>query len=108
MNYEYNKGILFVRFNEKLDHHISYKINSFLVPKILDQKIKYIVFNFYNVGYVDDFVIDALLNVKCAVKVNHGQMCICEVSKNIEKKINKMKMRKVGSELNALKLIKVI
>ena len=108
MNYEFNRGVLFIRFNERLDHDISYKINSFLIPKILDQKIKYIVFNFYDVESIDDFVIDALLNVKCAIKVNKGKMCICEVSKEIEKKINKAKMKKVGSELNALNLIKVI
>lgn len=108
MNIEYNKGVLFVRFKEKLSHNISYKINSFLVPKILDQKIKYIVFNFYDVNYIDNFVIDALLNVKCAIKVNKGKMCLCEVSKDIEKKISKTKMKKVQTELNALNLIGVI
>lgn len=108
MDIEYNKGVLFVRFKEKLNHSISYRINSELVPKILDQKIRYIVFNFYDCNYIDDFVIDALLNVKCAIKVNKGKMCLCEVSKNIEKKINKAKMKKVSDELSAINFVGVI
>ena len=108
MDIEYNKGVLFVRFKEKLNHKVSYKINSELVPKILDQKIRYIVFNFFECNSIDDFVIDALLNVKCAIKVNKGKMCLCEVSKDIESKISKTKMKKVTDELSAINFVGVL
>ena len=45
-NLEYNKGVLFVRLEGFINHNVSYKINNILVPKILERKIKYLVFNF--------------------------------------------------------------
>jgi hypothetical protein len=45
MNIEYNKGVLFVRLTGKLDRSSSYKINKYLIPVILKQKIKYLVYN---------------------------------------------------------------
>jgi anti-anti-sigma factor len=108
MKLEYNKGVLFIRFIHNIDHSISYKINNYLVPKILTEKIKYIVFNLYEVNDIDEFGLDALLNTKCAIKTNKGKICLCEVSDNLNKKIKKIKMKKVNNEIKALDLIGAI
>lgn len=108
MKLEYNKGILFVRLYKKLDHDLSREINQFLVPKVLEQKIKYIVVNFFNVDYVDHFGLDALLNLKCAIKSNKGKICLCEISDELESKIKECKFKKVNNEINALDKIGAI
>lgn len=105
MKLEYQKGILFIRFDKNIDHCISYKINNYLIPKILSEKIKYIVFNLYEVEEIDEFGLDALLNTKCAIKTNKGKICLCEISKELNKKIKKIKIKKVNNELNAFDLI---
>lgn len=101
-NLEYNKGVLFVRLEGYINHKISYKINNILVPKILEKGIKYLVFNLYDVDDIDEFGLDALLNVKCAIKTNKGKVCICEIPSYIEKKIKRLKIYKVRNEINAL------
>lgn len=104
-NLEYNKGVLFVRLEGFINHNISYKINNILVPKILEKRIKYLVFNFYDVDDIDSFGLDAILNVKCAIKTNKGKICLCEISNYIEKKIKLLKIIKVKNELNAISKI---
>ena len=105
MNLEYNKGILFVRLNGNLDRSISKVINTCLVPKILEQKIKYLVFNFYEVLSVDEYALDAILNVKCAIKANKGKICLCEISDSLSKYIKNFSIKKVENELKALNII---
>lgn len=104
-NLEYNKGVLFVRLNGFINHDMSYKLNTFLVPKILEKGIKYLVFNLYEVDDIDEFGLDALLNVKCAIKTNKGKICLCEISEYLDKKIKYLKMIKVKNEINALNII---
>jgi len=108
MYLEYNKGILFVRLKGNLNHELSYKINTHLVPKILKQKIKYLVFNLYEVNDVDSFGLDALLNTKCAIRANKGKICLCEVSKKLSKIMSNIKMQNVENEVKAFDEIGVI
>lgn len=105
---EYNKGILFVRLKGNLTHELSYRINTHLVPKILKQKIKYLVFNLYEVEEIDSFGLDALLNTKCAIKANKGKICLCEVSTKLNNKIKKIKLCNVINEINAFEEIGAI
>ena len=105
MNLEYNKGILFVRLSGKLNHELSKKINMYLIPKILEQKIKYLVFNMYDVNYIDNFGLDALLNAKCAIKCNKGKICLCEINDKVKSMIKGFKLNSVNNEVIALKKI---
>ena len=105
MNLEYSKGVLFVRLKGYVNHNISCKINTILVPKILEQRIKYLVFNLYEVDDIDHFGLDALLNVKCAIKTNKGKICLCEISDYISRKIKFLKINCVMDELNAINVI---
>ena len=98
MNIEYNKGILFVRLNGKLDRTSSYKINNYLVPVILKQKIKYLVYNFNNLEDVDEDGKDALLNTKYAIKNNKGKLYLCDVKNTLIKKIKHLHLRQIPSE----------
>ena len=101
MNIEYNKGILFVRLSGKLDRSSSYKINNYLIPVILKQKIKYLVYNFNDLIDFDDDGKDAILNTINAIHNNKGKMCLCDVKNNIVKKINKLKIKQTENEITA-------
>lgn len=105
MQLEYNKGILFIRLKGKLDRVISKKINYFLVPKVLEQKIKYVVINLYEVTDIDIYGLDSLLNLKCAVKSIKGKICLCETSKIINQKINHFQIERVENEMKAFDMI---
>ena len=108
MKLEYNKGILFIRLKGNLNHVLSKEINTCLIPKVLEQKIKYIVINLYEVEDVDTFGLDAILNLKCAVRSLKGKICICELSNELNNKIKKYKIKEVKNELQALNTIGAI
>lgn len=107
MNLEYNKGILFVRLDGILNRGTSYKINNYLVPVILKHKIKYLVYNFYNLEDLDESGVDAILNTKFAIKNNKGIIYLCEVSKNLNRKLNKLHIKKTTNELTVFDKIEV-
>ena len=107
MDLEYNKGILFVRLKGNLNRRNSYKLNNYLVPVLLKHKIKYLVYNLYELNSVDEFGVDAMLNTKCAIKSNKGKICLCEVSKEIMKIVKRLHIKSVSDERKVFELIKV-
>lgn len=107
MDMEYSKGILFVRLDGKLNRRTTYKINNSLLTILLKYKIKYLVYNLYNLVDIDEDGIDALLNTKDAIKQNGGLIYVCEVSKMLNKAISKLRIKKIDNELIAYKVIEV-
>ena len=105
MNIEYSKGVLFVRLSGKLDRTSSYKINNYLVPVILKQKIKYLVYNFDNLTDFDEDGKDALLNTQNAIQNNKGKLYLCDVKNSLIKKLNKIHIKQTENELTALSLL---
>ena len=87
---EYEKGILYVRLKGVLDRKVCYKINNYVVPVVLKHKVKYLVFNLYELEGIDESGMDALLNVKCAIRTNKGKICLCEVSDFLREKMIKI------------------
>ena len=104
---EYNNGILYVRLNGVLDRKATYKINNYIIPVVLKHKIKYLVFNLFDLKDIDECGLDALLNTKCAIRTNKGKICLCEVSKTLEKSMKRLRIKKTANELTALELIEV-
>ena len=104
---EYDKGILYVRLNGILNRKATYKINSYVIPVVLKHKIKYLVFNLFELKDIDECGLDALLNTKCAIKSNKGKICLCEVSDTISNKIKRLRMKVASNELAANHLINI-
>lgn len=104
---EYEKGILYVRLKGVLDRKVCYKINNYVVPVVLKHKVKYLVFNLYDLEGIDESGLDALLNVKCAIRTNKGKICLCEVSDFLREKMKRLRMRVASNELAAYKLINI-
>lgn len=107
MDLEYNKGILFVRLSGDLSRRGSYKLNNYLVPVILKHKIKFLVYNLFDVTAIDESGFDAILNTKCAIRANKGKIFLCEVPKEFNKDIRRLRIKETSNELTALDLIKV-
>ena len=74
---EYEKGILYVRLKGVLDRKVCYKINNYVVPVVLKHKIKYLVFNLYDLENIDESGMDALLNAKCAIRLTIMLFQLC-------------------------------
>ena len=104
---EYEKNILYVRLKGILDRKVCYKINNYIVPVVLKHKIKYLVFNLFDLEDIDESGLDSLLNTKCAIKTNKGKICLCEVSDDIRLKIKRLRMKVASNELAANQLIRI-
>lgn len=107
MDLEYIKGILFVRLKGNLTRRNTYKLNNYLVPVLLKHRIKYLVYNLYELKEIDESGIDAMLNTKCAIKANKGKICLCEVDDNIAKSIKRLKIKSVSNERKVFELIRI-
>ncbi len=107
MDLEYNKGILFCRLRGNLSRKGSYKLNNYLVPVLLKHKIKYLVYNLFDLNGLDEIGMDAILNTKCAIKANKGKIYLCEVPKEYDKVLKRLRIKAINSEITALNLINV-
>lgn len=107
MDMQYIRGILFVRLGGVLERKTTYKINNYLVPVLLKHKIRYLVYNLYELKSIDESGVDAILNTKCAIKANNGKICLCEVSNNLKDVLKRLKIKKVQDERSVFDLIKI-
>lgn len=107
MDMEYIRGILFVRLGGILNRKNTYKINNYLVPVLLKHRIRYLVYNLYELNEIDESGLDALLNTKCAIRANKGKICLCEVSENMRKQMRRLRIKNVEDERQVFDLIKI-
>ena len=89
---EYEKGILYVRLGGILNRKVAYKVNNYIVPVVLKHKIKYLVFNMFQLKDIDEAGMDSLLNTKCAIRTNKGKICLCEVSDELRRKMKRLRI----------------
>ncbi len=104
---EYEKGILYVRLKGVLERKVCYKINNYIVPTVLKHKVKYLVFNLFELKDIDEAGLDALLNTKCAIRTNKGKICLCEVSDDLRIKMKRLRINIASNELAANRLINI-
>jgi len=109
---ECRKGIFFVRLNGILNNETVYKIKEEVLDIIQINGIKYIVFNFENLCYIDMSGIKALKKVYKSIKNNYGNTYICGIKSNIvrSKILNSDILnfiKEVNGELNILKQIQL-
>ena len=102
---ENNKGLLLVKLDGSLNRITSYKINNYLVPVIIKHKIKSLMLNIQKITDVDDDGIESINNIKYAVKNNKGNIYLYQSNNYLEKKLNKLHLKKVKSNEKALELI---
>ena len=107
INSEYVKGILFVRIDGNLNRRNSYKLTNYLIPVILKHRIKYLVYNLYNLNSIDIVGKKALLKGARAINVNEGIIVMCEIPKSLDEILKPLNIKKTLNELTAIDLINV-
>ena len=99
INSEYVKGILFVRIEGNLNRRNSYKLKNYLIPAILKHRIKFLVYNLYNLNDIDMVGKKALEQSAMAL--------ICEVPPKLNEFFQNVNITKTSNELTAIKTINI-
>lgn len=107
MNLEYVKGILFVRINGNLNRRTAHKLNNYLIPVILKHRIKFLVYNLYDLNNIDIVGKNALIKGAKAVLANNGKSLICEIPRDLEINLKNIAIEKTKNELTAIDLINI-
>ena len=101
INMEYINGVLFVRIIGSLNKITADKFIDTLIPIILSQGIKNLVYNFSELDSIDEIGSKALLLGYNSILNNNGQVLVVD---------NKFKLeyfKEVNNELSALNILKI-
>ena len=109
---ECRKGVFFVRLNGILNNETVYKIKEEVLDIIIINGIKFIVFNFENLCYIDMTGIKTLKKIYRIINNNYGKVYVCGIKSNIvrSKILNSDLLdyfKEVNGELNILKQIQL-
>ena len=101
LNMEFKSGVLFVRLIGSLNKLTSYKLVDTLIPIIVSQGIKNLVYNFNELNSIDEVGYKTLLLGYNSVINNNGNVLVVGNRFNLEY------FKEVNNELSALKILKV-
>ena len=104
INFEYRKGIFFIRLSGNLNEKNYCKKINILNKLMNDIKFKYIVFNIDNLSSIDIYGINYIIGYDALVKENNGELFLCEKNKNIVSGIFKNKIKSIENELEIFNL----
>ena len=85
---EFKKGILIVRLKGKLDNETSFVLDNDLRCLILNNGIKYLLFNVSRLDYIDERGFSVIKNNYFNILKNNGKMLICGFDKVLDYNIN--------------------
>lgn len=102
---EIKHGIFIVRLSGYLDKDTYLKFSNYLLPMVLKQGIKYMLYDLNDLISIDTQGLNALLNGKKAIENNNGFLCICDIPEKMEKYFDKINVLKTSDEFTALKLM---
>ncbi len=101
INLEFIRGILFVRLKGALTQITADKLNDTLIPIIINNGIKNLVYNINELKSIDEIGKKILLMGNNAVLNNKGKVLMVNNKFDIEN------IREISSELVALDILKV-
>ncbi|MBO4245844.1 MAG: STAS domain-containing protein [Bacilli bacterium] len=99
---EFNKGILFARCSGALVREEVIKINRDLLNFLINNEVKYLVYNLYNLNEIDSAGINALLNTKYVINKHQGMVIVCEAPNKLMKCFQKINFNMVNNEIDAI------
>ena len=98
---EYKSGILFVRLIGSLNEKTSNKLVETLIPIIVSQGIKNLVYNFSELNSIDEVGNKSLLLGYNAILNNNGNVLV------VNNRFNLKYFKEVKNELSALNILKI-
>ncbi len=102
MNYEFRKGVLFIRLYGSLNHKNISKISKSIKNLIDDFGLKFIVFNLDSLKYIDKDGINLILKYHTMINNQNGKLIICDKNKHFNQ--NKI-IPNITYEIDAFHLI---
>lgn len=105
MELEYYEGTLFVRIKGNLNRKNNYKIYNYVDKVIKKHQIKKVIYNLKKLQSIDESSIDAILKTKCTIQNNNGIVYLCEVTKPIRNKLQRLHIKFIDNEKTAFKMI---
>ena len=110
INLEYRKGILFIRIKGNLNKDTYLQLLKKTNSYIIENEINNIVINMEEIKNIDLKGINTLLYLYEIITNNKGNIYLCNIQK-IDKILNKNHIfkyiKKIDSELDSFKLIKI-
>ncbi|MBQ3020952.1 MAG: STAS domain-containing protein [Bacilli bacterium] len=101
INMEYKSGILFVRLIGSLNKLTANKLVDTLIPIIISQGIKNLVYNFDELVSIDEVGSKSLLLGYNAILNNNGRVLV------VNNKFNLEFYKETNNELSALKILQI-
>lgn len=101
LNMEYKSGVLFVRLIGSLNKLTANKLTDTLIPIIISQGIKNLVYNFNELQSIDETGFKTLLLGYNAILNNNGNLLVVNNRFNLEY------FKEVKNELSALKILQI-
>lgn len=103
---EYRSPILFVRISGSINKKNNYRLNNYLINLLKKYNIKYLVCNLRELDDIDISGMEALINLKCIIKSNKGQMLLCGMHSKLEEYLKPLKIKRIDNELLAVEYLK--
>lgn len=101
INMEYNCGVLFVRIRGSLNKNTSSKFVDTLIPIIISQGIRNLVYNFSELDSIDEVGNKSLLLGYNAIINNNGKVLV------VDNHFKLKYFKEVNNELSALNILKI-
>ncbi len=105
MNYEFRRGILFIRLSGTWNDNTSPSIRTSIQDLINYGGIRNIVFNIDGINTIDLNGISFIVNYYHLIKANDGQFLICDKDKNLSMNILGNLIPNINYETEAFNLI---
>lgn len=110
INFEFRKGLLFIRLKGELNKKNSKELASYLDKFIHDKGVKYFVINLENIDYLEKEGLKMIQERYQEMILHDGKLVICGYKNKEIKTMIEEEMKgayKVKDELKAFQLIKV-
>ncbi len=105
---KFKKGILFVQLRGMLDHTTVSLLKKDVDSVIKNNGIKYVLFNFNNLNYIDEAGFDAINNIYKQIIINNGKLILCGLSKLFEdKQMITENLYQVCEEVSAYEVVNI-
>ena len=85
---EFKKGILFVRLKGIINGDTVSYLDDNLTNIVKDNGIKYLLINFDNIDYIDEYGIDVIRKNYNIINENKGKLILCGMHKILSYNIN--------------------
>ncbi len=95
--------ILFIRLGGNLNKNNISKIHNYIIPVIKKHKIENVILNLKKLKSMDQVGVQTIFLIKYAVKVNGGNIYLCNVEDNLNLKLKHLHLKRETTETRLIR-----